>query len=117
LLNIFSLNGYPSETNPYCFNGDFIDRGSFGIEVIMTLFSWKVCYPKSFFMTRGNHEAKSLNKMYGFEGEVKHKYDMKTYDLFASCFCYLPLAHLINKKILIVHGGLFSQDGVKLEDL
>jgi len=117
LLNIWSLNGNPSETNPYVFNGDFIDRGSFGIEVIMSMLAWKVCYPKKFFMTRGNHEAKSLNKMYGFEGEVKHKYDLKTYDLFASLFCYLPLAHCINKKILIVHGGLFSKDGVKLEDI
>lgn len=83
LMNIFNLNGYPSETNPYLFNGDFIDRGSFGIEIIMALLSWKVCYPKHLFMTRGNHEAKSLNKIYGFEPEVKHKYDITTYDLFA----------------------------------
>lgn len=68
-------------------------------------------------MNRGNHEAKSLNKLYGFEGEVRHKYDIKIYDLFASLFCYMPIAHCINKKILIVHGGLFSKDGVKLEDI
>ena len=83
----------------------------------MTLLAWKVCYPKHFYMTRGNHEAKNLNKMYGFEGEVRHKYDVKTYDLFSSLFCYLPIAHCINKKVLIVHGGLFSKDGVKLEDI
>lgn len=45
LLNIFQLNGLPSEENPYLFNGDFIDRGSFSVEVILTLLSWKVCYP------------------------------------------------------------------------
>lgn len=117
LLNIFSLNGNPSETNPYLFNGDFIDRGSFGIEVIMTMLAWKVCYPKHFFMTRGNHEAKSLNKIYGFEPEVKHKYDSTTYELFAQLFCNLPIAHCINKKILVLHGGLFQKDGVKLEDI
>jgi serine/threonine-protein phosphatase 5 len=83
----------------------------------MTLLSWKICYPKHFFMARGNHESKNLNKMYGFEGEVKHKYDIKTYDLFSQLFCYLPIAHCINKKIFVTHGGLFAKDGVKIADI
>jgi serine/threonine-protein phosphatase 5 len=58
LLNIFSINGDPSEINWYLFNGDFVDRGSFSVEVIISLLAWKVCYPKYFFMNRGNHEAK-----------------------------------------------------------
>jgi serine/threonine-protein phosphatase 5 len=58
LLNIFELNGTPSKQNPYLFNGDFIDRGSFSVEVIITLLAWIVCLPKHFFMSRGNHETK-----------------------------------------------------------
>ena len=56
LMNIFSLNGLPSEENPYLFNGDFVDRGSFSVECIFTLFGFKLLYPNSFFMSRGNHE-------------------------------------------------------------
>jgi serine/threonine-protein phosphatase 5 len=117
LLNIWKINGIPSETNPYLFNGDFIDRGSFSVEVIIAMLSWKVAFPNHFFMSRGNHESKNLNKMYGFEGEVKHKYNETTYDLFSDMFCYLPIAHCINRKIFIVHGGLFSKDGVKISEI
>ena len=108
------MNGKPSEKNPYLFNGDFVDRGSFSVEVMIALLAWKIALPKSFFLNRGNHEAKSLNKLYGFEAEVKHKYDQKVYDFFAQMFCYLPIAHLINKQVLVLHGGLFSKDDVTL---
>ena len=117
LLNIFKVNGYPSKTNPYLFNGDFVDRGSFSVEVVISLIAWKLLYPNHFFLSRGNHESKNLNKMYGFEGEVRSKYDDQIYELFSSLFCTLPLCHVINKKIFVVHGGLFSKDGVTLDDL
>lgn len=67
LLNIYEINGYPSETNPYLFNGDFVDRGSFSVEVIITLLAWKILYPEHFHMARGNHESKNLNKIYGYD--------------------------------------------------
>lgn len=117
LLNIFKLNGNPSETNPYLFNGDFIDRGSFSVEVILTMLMWKVCLPQHMFMSRGNHEAQTLNKMYGFFGEVTAKYTKTEYDLFSQLFCQLPLCHVINKKVMVTHGGLFSKDGVTLADI
>ena len=46
LCNIFEINGDPSDENPYLFNGDFVDRGSFSVEVILTLFAYKCLYPK-----------------------------------------------------------------------
>jgi serine/threonine-protein phosphatase 5 len=117
LVNIFNVFGAPSETNPFLFNGDFVDRGAFSVEVMTTLLCWKYLYPNHFHLTRGNHEAKSINKMYGFEAEVKRKYDEEIYECFAELFCYLPLGHVLNKKVLVVHGGIFSQDGVTLDQL
>jgi len=117
LLNIFELNGIPSEENPYLFNGDFVDRGSFSVETIFLLFSFKLLYPKHFFMSRGNHESQVMNQMYGFEGEVKSKYSAQMAELFTEVYNWLPLCHLINGKILVMHGGLFATDNVTLDEL
>ena len=65
VMNIFKINGYPSETNPYLFNGDFVDRGSFSVEIMVTFFCWKYLYPNHFHLARGNHETKNLNRLYG----------------------------------------------------
>ncbi|KAL5474836.1 hypothetical protein EMCRGX_G026856 [Ephydatia muelleri] len=117
LLNIFKLNGFPSVDNPYLFNGDFVDRGSFSVECILTLFGFKLLYPTHFFLARGNHETENMNQLYGFEGEVKSKYTPLMYQVFSEVFNHLPLAHLIDKKVLVMHGGLFSNDDVTLDDI
>jgi serine/threonine-protein phosphatase 5 len=117
VCNIFSLNGLPSESNPYLFNGDFVDRGSFSFEVVMTLFAMKLVYPQHVHLLRGNHESKNMNKIYGFEGEVKHKYDETVMQLFTEVFNWLPLAAVIENKVMVVHGGLFTEENVTLADI
>jgi serine/threonine-protein phosphatase 5 len=69
VLNIFKMNGFPSRSNPYLFNGDFVDRGSFSFEVIMLFLMLKLSDPHCIYLTRGNHETKNMNKIYGFEGK------------------------------------------------
>lgn len=49
--------------------------------------------------------------------QVKHKYNGTVMDLFRELFCWLPLAHVINKRVIVVHGGLFARDGVTLDDI
>ncbi|XP_008480137.1 serine/threonine-protein phosphatase 5 [Diaphorina citri] len=117
LMNIFELNGLPSPDNPYLFNGDFVDRGSFSVECIFTLFGFKLLYPNHFFMARGNHESAYMNQIYGFEGEVKSKYTDLMAQFFTEVYNWLPLCHCINNKVLVMHGGLFSSDNVTLEDI
>jgi len=117
LMNIFALNGLPSADNPYLFNGDFVDRGSFSVECIFVLFGFKLLFPNSFFMSRGNHESENMNKMYGFEGEVKAKYSANMCELFTEVYNWLPLAHCLAGRVLVMHGGLFSRDDVTLADI
>ena len=118
LINIFDINGYPSEDNLYLFNGDYIDRGLFGVETIITLMAFKILYPNHFFMNRGNHEDISVNNRYGFQIEVVYdKYDSEVYDYFSEFFRFLPLGHILNNKIIVIHGGLFSKEGVTINEL
>eukprot|EP00761_Pharyngomonas_kirbyi_P012257 gb/GECH01012284.1/.p1 GENE.gb/GECH01012284.1/~~gb/GECH01012284.1/.p1 ORF type:complete len:415 (+),score=108.05 gb/GECH01012284.1/:1-1245(+) len=117
LYHIFETNGFPSPDNPYLFNGDFVDRGSWSIEVVLTLFALKIALPNSAHLTRGNHESRHLNRVYGFEGEVKAKYNEKMFDLFQEVFNWLPLGMVLNHKVLVLHGGLFSRDGVTLDEM
>ncbi|KAH7913689.1 phosphoprotein phosphatase [Hygrophoropsis aurantiaca] len=136
LLHLYSLTGTPSEKHCLLMNGDLVDRGSWSIEVILTAFSYKWLYPNRMYINRGNHEAKDMNRTYGFEGEAKHKHGEQTYKLFAHVFTTLPLATLVSatqppltrspntilspeerKRYFVVHGGLFSKDGVTLDDV
>jgi serine/threonine-protein phosphatase 5 len=117
LLEIFRLNGYPSEKQGYLFNGDFVDRGSWSTEIALLLYAYKWLRPNYFFLNRGNHETDDMNRVYGFEGECKAKYNEKTFRLFSESFSALPLATLIGKKYLTLHGGLFSDDKVTLDDI
>jgi len=117
LMNIFKINGLPSESNPYLFNGDFVDRGSFSVECVLTLFGFKLLYPNHFYMARGNHESESMNQMYGFTGECKAKYSQQMAELFTEVYNWLPLSHCLNNRVLVMHGGLFAEDGVTLDDI
>lgn len=117
LLNIFKTNGFPSNTQAYLFNGDFVDRGSFSVEIILTLLAYACVYPDCMYLSRGNHEADDMNRMYGFEGEMKHKYSEQFFKAFSELFCYIPLCNVVENRVFVVHGGLFHRDDVTLEEI
>ena len=71
--------------------------------------SYKLFNPNHFFIYRGNHESENMNKMYGFEGEVKAKYSANMVDIFTEVYNWLPLCHCINDRVLVMHGGLFAK--------
>ena len=90
----------------YLFLGDYVDRGKQSIETICLLLAYKIKYPENFFMLRGNHECASINRIYGFYEECKRRYSVRLWRTFTECFCCLPVAALVDEKILCMHGGL-----------
>ncbi|CAH0481989.1 unnamed protein product [Peronospora belbahrii] len=106
LLLILRENGLPSESNPYLFNGDFVDRGDRGVEIVIIIYLFKLLYPRHVLLNRGNHEENSITQVFGFMKECEVKYDRYVYDLFCDSFRYLPLATLIDDRVLVVHGGV-----------
>jgi len=114
VLAIFKEHGLPGPDNPYIFNGDFVDRGSYSIETLLLLLAWKVACPQYVHLARGNHEAHEMNVPYGFFGETFTKYGAEAYITFQDVFSALPLAHVVNKAVLVVHGGLPRSEQVNL---
>ncbi|TKS78434.1 Serine/threonine-protein phosphatase with EF-hands 2 [Collichthys lucidus] len=102
-------NGMPCLEKPYVFNGDFVDRGKDSIEILIILFSFLLVYPSDVYLNRGNHEDHIVNLRYGFTKEVLTKYKMhgkRILKLLQKIFSWLPLATVIDQKVLVLHGGI-----------
>ena len=105
LLRIFDHCGYPGEFT-YLFLGDYVDRGKQSLETICLLLCYKIKYPDKVTLLRGNHESSVTNRIYGFYDECKRRYNVRIWKSFTELFNYLPVAALIDDKILCMHGGL-----------
>ncbi|VDP08744.1 unnamed protein product [Soboliphyme baturini] len=111
LIRLLHKGGWP-ENNRYLFLGDYVDRGTKSIEVICLMFTYKILFPDTFFLLRGNHECQNINRVYGFYDECCRRYSTRLYldfqvnDVEGVAFNLLPLAALVARRMLCMHGGI-----------
>ena len=116
-MHIFRTHGFPAADRPFLFNGDFVDRGTQSVEVLLTLYAWQQLLPGSVLLNRGNHEEPHINIYSGFEEECTAKYDHRVFQMFHAAFVWLPYACLVNGKTLVLHGGLPRDETVSIKDI
>lgn len=110
LLFLFKHIGMPSESQFYVFNGNYVDKGAWGMEVFLVLLAWKVLMPHRVYLLRGNHESRYCTARYGFKKELRTKFGDQGEDVYnrcLQCFKELPLASVIGGCVYTTHGGLF----------
>ncbi|XP_071701460.1 serine/threonine-protein phosphatase BSL1-like [Rutidosis leptorrhynchoides] len=115
LMRLFDEYGFPSSAGDityidYLFLGDYVDRGQHSLETITLLLALKINYPENVHLIRGNHEAADINALFGFRLECIERMGENdgiwAWQRFNQMFNHLPLAALIEQKIICMHGGI-----------
>lgn len=77
--------------------------------MLLLLLAFKLRYPHSVHLLRGNHESRRTANIYGFRHECVVKYDQEVFEAFSELFCQLPIAAIVDGQYFVVHGGLSPQ--------
>jgi protein phosphatase len=103
------------------FLGDYGDRGSYSVEVYHIVLKLKLLFPEKVILMRGNHEGPQdlLASPHDLPMQFHERFGGKwknVYSRIHELFYHLYNAVLVEKRYLIIHGGLPSQ-AKTIEDL
>lgn len=107
--------GDPGKVN-FLFMGDYVDRGIFGVEVVLFLYAMKLVFKETFCLLRGNHESLNMTQHFTFRQECIDKYDQEVYEMILVSFNSLPIAAIADEKYFVMHGGI-SPELKKLDQI
>mmetsp|Transcript_36929 Transcript_36929/g.86929 ORF Transcript_36929/g.86929 Transcript_36929/m.86929 type:complete len:933 (+) Transcript_36929:129-2927(+) len=121
-LLVLQRHGPPSDKVAYLLNGDVADRGDNSVEIFVVVLIYKLLYPNRVFLNRGNHENHDINRKPaeyggGFYDEVTYKLDGSCFLMFQQFFENLPLVTVLNKQVVVLHGGIPRREGVLLKQI
>ncbi|ELP93204.1 Ser/Thr phosphatase family protein, partial [Entamoeba invadens IP1] len=74
-LNILNDDQWKEIDHVKVFLGDYVDRGKYSVETMITLICMKINEPDKVVLLRGNHESLSMTHIFGFEREWVWKYN------------------------------------------
>lgn len=91
------------------------------MEVLSLVLSLKIKYPDRVVLLRGSHENRHLNYHLGLRAECERRFQnlregMQNYELLNSVFEFLPLAAVLEGRLLALGGGGFPEH-LSLEQL
>ena len=102
LIRIFDSFGRPGPDRRYIFNGDVVDRGPRSVACWLFLCALKTAVPDFLFVTRGNHETRTISVHDStFARECMNSYSKKFYLQCQRAFDELPVSYVLNKSIFV----------------
>lgn len=122
LLRYFEIWGEPSEklgigdieSFDYLFLGDYVDLGTRSLETVCLLMALKTKHSSEVTLLRGRHEDRSINYRKGLAEECRSRLGEdvdspdSVYARLNAFFECLPLAAVLENRILCVHSGISS---------
>uniref|UniRef100_A0A0R3RFW7 Serine/threonine-protein phosphatase n=1 Tax=Elaeophora elaphi TaxID=1147741 RepID=A0A0R3RFW7_9BILA len=107
LLKILLKNGFPPDTS-YLFLGDYVDRGSYQVQLMLFIFLMKLRWPNYITTLKGNHEDYHCCMDRGFFKACWREFHdgHRWFTYFNHVFDHMPVCAIISNHFFACHGGI-----------